>query len=59
MFKLIEELKRVRRLAEQLDDGMLLYLLDMAIVEASEKAGVAKDKVATPKKLHEPLLRII
>ena len=52
MVKLIKELKRVRRLAEQLDDGLLLYLLDVAIVEASEKAGVLEDKIATPKKLH-------
>jgi hypothetical protein len=41
MFELVEELERVRREAEQLDEEMLLYLLDMAIVEARAKAGAA------------------
>ena len=48
MFDLVEELKRVRRLAQQVDDGMLLYLLDMAIVEASKKAGACNDNLAGP-----------
>ena len=48
MFNLIEELKRVRRLAERLDEGMLLYLLDMAIVEARAKAGACNDKLYAP-----------
>jgi hypothetical protein len=48
MFDLVEELKKVRRLAEQVDDGMLLYLLDMAIVEASKKAGGCNDNLAAP-----------
>jgi len=48
MFDLIHELKRVRRLAEQVDDGMLLYLLDMAIVEARAKAGAGNDNLIAP-----------
>ena len=39
MFELIEiELTRVRRMAEQADDGFLLYLIDIAIIEANAKA---------------------
>jgi hypothetical protein len=39
MLDLIEiELTRVRRMAEHADDGFLLYLLDMAILEASRRA---------------------
>jgi hypothetical protein len=48
IFELAEELKRVRRLAEQLDAEMLLYLLDMAIVEASAKAGACNDNLTGP-----------
>jgi hypothetical protein len=59
MFELIEELKKVRRLAEEFGNGTLLYLLDMAIVEASEKASTLDHNVVTLKKLHEPRLRII
>ena len=32
------ELKRVRLMAEQAGDGLLLYLIDMAIWEAKHKA---------------------
>jgi hypothetical protein len=39
MLDLIEiELTRVRRMAEHTDDGFLLYLLDMAILEANRRA---------------------
>jgi hypothetical protein len=39
MLDLIEiELTRVRRMAEHADDGFLLYLLDMAILEANRRA---------------------
>jgi hypothetical protein len=47
-FELVEELKTVRRLGEQLDAEMLLYLLDMAIVEASAEAGACNDNLAGP-----------
>jgi hypothetical protein len=56
MFELIEELKRVRQLAEQVDNEMLLYLLDIAVIEASAKVGVLNDNVAKAKKIREPLL---
>ena len=37
--ELIEtELTRVRRMAERADDGFLLYLLDMAILQANCRA---------------------
>jgi hypothetical protein len=42
MFDLTEELKRVRRFAEEVDDGILLYLLDMAIVEAKKAQRAAE-----------------
>jgi hypothetical protein len=39
MFELIErELTRVRRMAEQADNELLLYLIDMAIIEANREA---------------------
>ena len=39
MLDLIEiELTRVRRMAEHADDDFLLYLLDMAILEANRRA---------------------
>ena len=39
MLDLIEiELTRVRRMAEQADDGFLLYLIDMAIIQANARA---------------------
>jgi len=48
MLDLIEiELTRVRRMAEHADDGFLLYLLDMAILEANRRArdkGESRDK---------------
>jgi hypothetical protein len=53
MFDLIEELKRVRRLAEQVDDGILLYLLDMAIVEARSKASACNDNLVAPDPVRE------
>ena len=38
MFELIEiDLTRVRRMAEQVDNELLLYLIDMAIIEANRK----------------------
>ena len=38
MLDLIEiELTRVRRMAEHADDGFLLYLIDMAILEANRR----------------------
>ena len=48
MIDLIEmELTRVRRMAEKADDGFLLYLLDMAIIEAHAQARFARDGEAT------------
>jgi hypothetical protein len=39
MFVLIEiELTRVRRMAEQAGDDFLVYLIDIAIIEANAKA---------------------
>ena len=39
MLDLIEiELTRIRRMAEHADDGFLLYLLDMAILEANRRS---------------------
>jgi hypothetical protein len=39
MLDLIEiELTRVRRMAEHADDGFLLYLIDMAILEANRRS---------------------
>lgn len=39
MIDLIEiELTRVRRMAEHTNDGFLLYLLDMAILEANRRS---------------------
>jgi hypothetical protein len=48
MFELVDELKRVRRLAEQLDAETLLYLLDLAIIEASAKADAYNVNLAAP-----------
>lgn len=48
MFELIEiELTRVRRMAEQTDDGFLLYLIDIAIIEANAKARSHADRLET------------
>ena len=39
MLDLIEtELTRVRRMAEQAEDSFLLYLIDMAIIQANARA---------------------
>ena len=46
MHELIEiELTRVRRMAEQVDDRFLLYLIDMAILEVHRKARSSKDSL--------------
>lgn len=48
MFELIEiELTRVRRMAEQADDGFLLYLIDIAIIEANAKARSMQNSLET------------
>ena len=48
MFDLIEiELTRVRRMAEQTDDAFLLYLIDIAIIEANAKARSNRDALET------------
>ncbi len=39
MLDIIEiELTRVRRMAEQADDSFLLYLIDMAVIQANARA---------------------
>ena len=49
MFELVEiELTRVRRMAEQTSDDLLLYMIDMAIIEANAKARASSDSLATP-----------
>ncbi len=56
MFDLIEiELTRVRRMAEQTDDAFLLYLIDIAIIEANAKAR--SDKVGLETMIPRPLGR--
>ncbi len=35
-------------MAEQTDDGFLLYLIDMAILEANAKARASNDILETP-----------
>ena len=48
MLDLIEiELKRVRKMAEQSGDGFLLYLIDLAIIEASVKARSRPESAET------------
>ncbi|HKM81194.1 MAG TPA: hypothetical protein VJY15_09565 [Candidatus Acidoferrum sp.] len=48
MFDLIEiELTRVRRMAEQTDDAFLIYLIDIAIIEANAKARSNRDALET------------
>lgn len=51
MLKLIEiELSRARNMAEHADDGFLLYLIDMAILEVKRKArsgGSEREGAAT------------
>ena len=49
MFELVEiELTRVRRMAEQTSDDLLLYMIEMAIIEAKAKARASSDSLATP-----------
>ena len=49
MLDLIQiELARVRKMAEQADDGFLLYLIDMVILEANQKTGAGNNKAGTP-----------
>ncbi len=46
MFELIEiELTRVRKMAEHADNGFLLYLIDIAIIEANAKARSAQNSL--------------
>jgi hypothetical protein len=46
MFDLIEiNLTRIRKMAEQADDDFLLYLIDIAIIEANAKARCRKDNL--------------
>lgn len=68
MLDLIEiELTRVRRMAEHADDGFLLYLLDMAILEANRRArSKGESSVSTADKAQffesnngEPTRRVI
>jgi hypothetical protein len=48
MLDLIEmELTRVRRMAERADDGLLLYLIDMAIIEAHARSRFHRDSSGT------------
>jgi hypothetical protein len=48
VFELIEiELTRVRKMAEQADDGFLLYLIDIAIIEANAKARSMQSSIET------------
>ena len=51
MLDLIEiELTRVRKMAEHADDEFLLYLIDIAIIEANTKARLRReaDETADP-----------
>jgi hypothetical protein len=48
MFDLIEiELTRVRRMAERADGEFLVYLIDMAIIEANAKARSPDNSLET------------
>ena len=48
MLDLIQiELARVRKMAEQADDGFLLYLIDMVILEANQKTVAGNNKAGT------------
>ncbi len=52
MLDLIEiELKRVRKMAEQAGDDFLLYLIDLAIMEASVKARSQPESAGTADRL--------
>jgi hypothetical protein len=45
ILELVEiELSRVRKLAEPACDGVLLYLIDMAILEAKRASSVANEE---------------
>ncbi len=47
MFERVEiELTRVRRMAEQASDSLLLDLIDMAVLEANAKARAASNALA-------------
>ena len=47
MLNLIEiELTRIRRMAERANDDFLLYIIDMAILEANRMARCAVDDVS-------------
>jgi hypothetical protein len=49
MLDLVEiELIRVRNMAVQAEDTMLLYLIDMAIMEAKSKAGLPRANRDSP-----------
>lgn len=49
MFGLVEiELTRIRRMAQQANDGFLAYLIDMAIIEANAKARSRSNSLETP-----------
>jgi hypothetical protein len=46
MFDLIEsELTRIRRLAEQAGDKLLVYFIDIAIIESNRRARSIKDEL--------------
>ena len=48
MFELIEiQLMRVRRMAAHSHDGVLLYLIDMAILQANTKARASTQAIET------------
>jgi len=60
LFELIEiELTRVRRMAEQENDGFLLYLIDMAILEANAKARARNDSLETLAEGSRIALRVV
>lgn len=49
MLDLIQiELAGVRKIAEQANNGFLLYLIDMAILEANHEIGASNDDAETP-----------
>ena len=48
MFDLIEiNLTRIRKMAEHTNDDFLLYLIDIAIIEANAKARRRRDNLET------------
>jgi hypothetical protein len=66
MFDLVEiELTRVRKMAELTNDDLLIYLIDVAIIEANAKArslklssDVARENLVFPKKAG-PALQVV